>query len=427
MATLTAAAAVILASGAAASLAALLAALTALAIMCAATWAFLAYHATRRRIALCVLLATPLALIAFYIAIGMLLEVILCIALAAITATTARAALPDTDQETTQPTEQPADTASRPYLIMNPRSGGGKVEKYRLQEKATALGAEVQLLTEPGRHNPADLAAHAIDNGADLLGVAGGDGTQALVADVAATHDIPLLVICAGTRNHFAMDLGLDRNDPSHCLDALHDGVELRIDLGMIGDRAFVNNASFGAYAEIVQSPAYRNDKVGTALQKLPDLVGRHHGPRLDIRIDGHTVLTAPQAVLISNNPYDAGDIAGLGRRARLDRGVLGVLGIKVESGAQAAALLSRRGQEHALARFTGREVIVDADEPSIPVGIDGEAVLMPTPVRCTIRPRALRVLVPRTRPGVPAPHTTTDWTELGRTALGLPPLARPA
>ena len=86
-------------------------------------------------------------------------------------------------------------------------------------------------------------------DGADLLGVAGGDGTQALVAGIAAEHDLPFLVISAGTRNHFAMDLGLDRDRPDAGLDALTDGVELRLDLGLIGGRTFVNNASFGAYA----------------------------------------------------------------------------------------------------------------------------------------------------------------------------------
>src|ERR1700748_209442 len=100
-----------------------------------------------------------------------------------------------------------------------------------------------------------------VAGGADLLGVAGGDGTQALVADVAVEHGLPFLVISAGTRNHFALDLGLDRDDPSKCLDALIDGVELHVDLGVVNGRPFVNTVSFGAYAALVQSPEYRADK----------------------------------------------------------------------------------------------------------------------------------------------------------------------
>src|SRR5258708_39280373 len=106
-------------------------------------------------------------------------------------------------------------------MIMNRHWGGGKVERFHLQERASALGAGVGRLAGPRRIDVAELAANAVDGGADVLGVAGGDGTQALVADVAAARNVPFLVICAGTRNHFAMDLGLDRDDPSRCLDAL--------------------------------------------------------------------------------------------------------------------------------------------------------------------------------------------------------------
>jgi diacylglycerol kinase family enzyme len=236
------------------------------------------------------------------------------------------------------------------------------------------------------------------------------------VAGVAAQHDVPFMVIAAGTRNHFALDLGLDRDDPSASLDALTDGVELHIDLGLIGDRTFVNNTSFGAYAEIVQSPAYRDDKAGTTLEMLPDVLAGHRGARLTVRADGSPVLAAPQAVLVSNNPYGAGDAAGMGRRTRLDSGKLGLVGVRVASGRQAVALL-RGARSAGLTLLTAAEVVVDADTKEIPVGIDGEAVQMPVPVRCSIRPGVLRVRVPRNRPGVPAPKPRMDWSELAHLA----------
>jgi diacylglycerol kinase family enzyme len=227
-----------------------------------------------------------------------------------------------------------------------------------------------------------------------------------------------MMVISAGTRNHFALDLGLDRDDPASCLDALTDGVELRIDLGLIGDRTFVNNASFGAYAQVVQSPAYRDDKSGTALAMLPDLLSGHQGAHLVVRVDGQVVLDGPQAVLVSNNPYEIGDIAGLGRRPRLDQGVLGIVGVKISNAAQAAGLLRRAQRSRNVTVLAARDVVIEADQPHIPVGIDGESVLMPTPVHCTIRPLALRVRVPRERPGVPEPPPAMDWKRLGREAL---------
>jgi diacylglycerol kinase family enzyme len=299
---------------------------------------------------------------------------------------------------------------------MNPRSGGGKVVRFDLAAKAKALGAEVTLLDGPGYVDVAALVRDAVDRGADLLGVAGGDGTQALVAGIAADHDIPLLVISAGTRNHFALDLGLDRDDPSTCLQALADGEEVRVDLGYIGDRPFVNNASFGAYAEIVQSPEYRDNKEGTILSMLPDLLTTGSG-NLSVRV-GDVSVASTQAILISNNPYGSGRISDMGRRNRLDQGVLGVIAGRLDSATRAIGLL-RRERGRTLTVLTGPEAIVDADAAEIPVGIDGEAVSVATPVHCTIRPRALRVRLPRDRPGVPAPATRIQWDRLWRLAAG--------
>jgi diacylglycerol kinase family enzyme len=308
---------------------------------------------------------------------------------------------------------------------MNPRSGGGKVARFGLKDKAEALGATVALLEGPEIVDVGQLAREAVADGADLLGVAGGDGTQALVAGIAAEHDIPLLVISAGTRNHFALDLGLDREDPSRCLDALRDGVELQVDLGFIGERPFVNNASFGAYATVVQSPAYRDDKANTTAEMLPELLVGHQGPRLVARA-GNLTVEGPQAVLVSNNVYGMGDIAGLGRRARMDRGTLGMFGVTVASAVQAAGLL-RGAHSRGLTMLAAPEVIIDADASQIPVGVDGEALVLDTPVRCTVQPLALRVRVPRDRPGVPDPKPAISWKRLWQMALTLPGTAETA
>ncbi|MFB0614830.1 diacylglycerol kinase family protein [Streptomyces sp. AGS-58] len=289
--------------------------------------------------------------------------------------------------------------ARRPYLIVNPRSGGGKASRFRIAERARAFGAQVFLIDHSLTQDMATVARRAVDDGADLLGVAGGDGTQALVAEVAAKRGLPFLVIPAGTRNHFAMDLGLDREDPSAALEALTDGVELHVDLGYAGQRVFVNNVSFGAYAALVQDPAYRDDKLGTAVRILPEFLARHEGPELVVRA-GPLTVEGPDAVLVSNNPYQVDDPAGLGRRAHLDSGLLGVLAARAETPAETAARL-RSGQPHGLTRLaTPDDVVVYADVPVLPAGLDGEAVSLPTPVRCRVSPRALRVWVPRHRPG---------------------------
>jgi diacylglycerol kinase family enzyme len=316
------------------------------------------------------------------------------------------------DQPDWRMPEHPAEPPARhPYLIMNPKSGGGKVEKFDLKRKAEELGAEVFLIGGAEPVDVAEVAREAVAQGADLLGVAGGDGTQALVAGIAAQHGIPFVVISAGTRNHFALDLGLNRDDPSACLGALSDGVELRVDLGMINGQVFVNNASFGAYAEVVETPAYRDDKLNTTLNLLPDLLQGQRGVRLSARADD-TEIRSPQALLVANNPYGTGDIAGLSRRARLDAGVLGVIGVKVRNVQQAVDLL--RGRRAVGVRvLSTKKIEITANAPQIPVGVDGEALSMSTPVVCTISPGALRVWVPRDRPGIVPPKPPLNWARL--------------
>ena len=385
--------------------------LAAAVVSVASAYFFLARRGLWRWLSLTVFIVVPIAVIVVYAFQDLLWIALLSAAVWLLASVTARLALTGKQADWHMP-EHPAQAPARhPYFIMNPKSGGGKVGKFDLKRKAEDLGAEVFLIGGPEPVDVAQVAREAVSKGADLLGVAGGDGTQALVAGIAAEHGLPFVVISAGTRNHFALDLGLDREDPAACLNALSDGVELRVDLGVINGQTFVNNASFGAYAEIVETPAYRGDKLNTTLNTLPDLLQGHRGAHLRARADG-TEIEAPQALLVSNNAYGTGDIAGLGRRVRLDRGTLGVVAVTVSSAAQAVGLLRGR---HAtgLTVLTTKQIEIAADTPQIPVGVDGESILMSAPVTCSVSPGALRVWVPRDRPGIPAPKAHMDWARL--------------
>lgn len=406
----------LVAAGFAGTVALVVTGLGAVLVSVAAIYWFLISRGFLRWCALALAVLAPLVVVVLYIQASLLREVIISLALVFVALVCARAALREPGEGKAMK-EHPAPTWEHAFLVMNPRSGGGKVVKFDLQRKAEELGAEVALLEGPGPVDVDALTRQAVERGADLLGVAGGDGTQALVAGIAAEHNLPFLVISAGTRNHFALDLGLDREDPSGCLEALKDGVELHVDLGKINGRTFVNNSSFGVYAEVVQSPAYRDDKAGTVLQMLPDLIKGAKGARLRAEVGGVTV-DGPQAVLVSNGPYGSNDLAGLGRRTRLDRGVLGAVALSAASTREAVGLL-RRATKHGLIQRTAPEVVVGADVPEIPVGVDGEALLMTTPVRCTIEPGALRVLVPRNRPGVPPAQPSLDLVRLRELAWG--------
>ncbi|WP_149828222.1 diacylglycerol/lipid kinase family protein [Streptomyces tailanensis] len=390
----------------------------------ASLWWVLTRRGAARIAAGALAVAAPVVVIWWFAAVNLLWVVVVTAALWGVAVWSGKFALSSTKSHQVHVREHRTPPPTRPFLIMNPKSGGGKVGRFRLKEKAERLGATVHLLDPSHPEDVAVLARDAVRAGADLLGVAGGDGTQAQVAAVAAAYDVPLLVISAGTRNHFAMDLGLDRDNPAACLDALTDkGVELHVDLGYASGHPFVNNASFGAYAAVVQSPAYRDDKVRTTLELLPELLTHQRGPRLTARI-GDAVIDAPQAVLVSNNVYRSDDLVGLGRRERLDAGVLGVVGIRVDSAAEAAGLVLGPNAS-GLSLLIADEIVVEADRPEIEVGIDGEALVLPTPVHCRVSQKALRVRVPRDRPGVPEPKPPLDWRRLrklaaavGRTAL---------
>ncbi|MGW8895373.1 diacylglycerol/lipid kinase family protein [Streptomyces sp. NPDC055752] len=395
--------------------------LAGLAVCAVGAWWFLAHRGAVRVLGAGLAVGALVAVLALFLNGGLWFTAPVGVVLWAGALGCARGALRADRRPDPAPAAVPPSRLPRhAVLIMNPASGGGKVARFGLVARAEALGARVILLRPGIRTDVEELARKAVAEGADLLGVAGGDGTQALVAAVAAEHDLPFLVVSAGTRNHLAMDLGLDRTDPSRCLDALTDGVELRVDLGDVAGRAFVNTVSFGVYAAIVQRPEYRDAKAGTALDALPDLLAGGAGERLDALADDRPV-EGQQALLVSNNPYSSADPLDLGRRPRLDGGELGVLGIRVDGAAQAADIAVRGSMSPALTMLTSRRVEVRAGAASIPVAVDGEALTLPTPVVCTLRPRALRVLVPRDRPGAVDQVPELDWRRIATLALDRP------
>ena len=184
--------------------------------------------------------------------------------------------------------------------------------------------------------------------------MAGGDGSQALVASVAMAADVPLVCVPAGTRNHFALDLGLDRNDVVGALDAFDAAVERRIDLAEVNGRVFVNNVSLGVYAKIVQSPEYRDAKRQTTAAMLPELLGPGAEP-FDLHFVGPdgTRQDGAQIIQVSNNPYVLTSLAGFGSRARLDTGTLGIAAAKVRGASDVAAFVAAESAGR-LDRFSG-------------------------------------------------------------------------
>jgi diacylglycerol kinase family enzyme len=292
---------------------------------------------------------------------------------------------------------------ARAVLLMNPWSGGGKVERFALADEAKKRGIET--ITLQRGDDLRQLALDAVET-ATVIGMAGGDGSQALVAEVAMRHDVPYVCIPAGTRNHLALDLGLDRDDVVAALAGFTEGVERKIDMALVNDRVFVNNVSLGVYAEIVRSDAYRDAKLATMERMLPDLLGPNAKP-MDLRFtdDAGKAHETAQLLMISNNPYRLDHLIGVGSRPRMDTGVLGILAVEIKSAAQAAALyaletVGRARDFGGWLEWSAPTFTVDSDAP-IAAGIDGESISLPSPLRFELIPQALTVLLPPTAIGL--------------------------
>jgi len=329
--------------------------------------------------------------------------------------------------DSTHPAARPARARSG-VLLINPKSGGGKAERFDLPGEARKRGIRAVVL-ERG-DDLLELAEQALSDGADVIGMAGGDGSQALVATVAMRHNVPHVCIPAGTRNHFALDLGLDRDDVIGALDAFTDGVERRIDLARVNDHVFVNNASLGVYAEVVQSDAYRDAKLETWTKMLPELLGPG-APPIDLEFDGPdgTELSDAPLVLVSNNPYQLTSLAGAGTRARLDTGRLGLVAARITGASDIAefVMFETVGQAqrfHGLLEWSEVRFEVRSSSP-VAVGLDGEALMLEPPLQFVSLPGALRVRLPeRASNGIAATSasfTRDNLRTLSRIATGHP------
>jgi diacylglycerol kinase family enzyme len=290
-------------------------------------------------------------------------------------------------------------------LLCNPWSGGGKVERFGLVDLAAQLGVET--ITLDRGLDLEQLARDAVARGADCLGMAGGDGSQALVASIAIEARIPFVCVSAGTRNHLALDLGLDRDDPRRSMYAFRDAVERRVDYATVNDRLFVNNVSLGVYAEIVQQESYRDAKLETTKNLLPEMLGRQAEPfDLEFTTPDGQEIDGAIVVMVSNNPYVTSTVPDAAERRRLDGGELGIFAVTTRTGGDAARLLaaSALGQRRRSAfwhEFTASEFEVRSRSGVAFAGVDGEAVELPTPLRFRIHPVGLRLLVPKGNLGI--------------------------
>lgn len=281
---------------------------------------------------------------------------------------------------------RPVPRPDRPVLFVNPRSGGGTAVRLRLAERARELGIEPVIL-EPGQ-DLAALVADAVDRGADALGMAGGDGSMAVVAGTASAHGLPFACVPAGTRNHFARDLGVLRRDVVGAMEALTTGLERSIDLGEVNGAPFVDNVILGFYGDAVRQEGYRDARLRTLVATARDALGpRAPASGIAVMDDRGREHRDPAVVLVSNNPYAVERTVARETRPRLDSGRLGIV------------VLDRPAPRRTDRAWVATSLEVAAEDATH-AGRDGEAVTLVPPLRFAIRPLALRVRISARHPG---------------------------
>lgn len=275
------------------------------------------------------------------------------------------------------------DPLGRKVLIVNPRSGGGKAPRAGIAERAREQGVDVIELGPD--QDLAEAVDQALAGGATALGMAGGDGSMATVASAALSRGLPFICIPTGTRNHFALDLGLDTDAPAGALKAFEDGVETPIDVGEVNGHMFLNCVSLGVYGEAVRKSEYREEKTRTLLETAHAVLGPSgEAPQLQLVDDQGTEHHDPAIVLVSNNPYElAPPTERRGRRA-LHGGALGII------------VIDRPAVEKPpSARAWSATSVAVGGPATVHAGIDGEAVDLDPPLEFVIRPGALKVRLP--------------------------------
>ncbi len=212
---------------------------------------------------------------------------------------------------------------------------------------------------------------------------------------------MPFVPIPFGTRNHFARDIGLDRDDPIGAL-AAFEGSEQRVDVGVVSGRLFLNNVSLGLYASMVHVEKHdRRTRAGAVARIVPAALGRARRPlELAFEVSGKRETRRILMLVVANNDYGMGSLTDMTARERLDEGLLHAYMIEAVGRARLVGLLARAAADrlegaHGWTEWTAARFRVDSRRERVRAALDGEPVVFRPPLEFEIKPRALRVLVP--------------------------------
>ena len=289
-------------------------------------------------------------------------------------------------------------------LVLNSRSGGAADDLLeRLAGLYRAAGAEVIPHVPKSGADLLRLAKEAARERPPLVVAAGGDGTVNAVASALVGSGSALGVIPCGTLNHFARDLAIPLDAPAAVVATL-EGRAREIDVGAVNGRVFLNNSSIGFYPAMVHQRTKQQRRLGRSkwqamLWAAHTVLRRHPFLQLALDLDGKTYRRRTPFVFVGNNVYEMQGF-DIGRRARLDAGVLSVyvthrggrLGLLALA---ARALLGNLEQSRDFEAATAAELRIESRHKRRLVATDGEVAAMDLPLTYRVRPSALRVIAP--------------------------------
>ena len=289
-------------------------------------------------------------------------------------------------------------------VILNVRSGtSAPIDTARLRHAFHVAGLDVQLYEAKTGDEIVALTLNAIASAPPMIVAGGGDGTVSAVAAELVDRDIPLGVLPLGTLNHFARDLRIPAEVES-AVRLLATGQPVRVDVGEVNGRVFLNNSSIGLYTRLVRHRDHLVHRLGrnkwTALLRAAWTVLRRY-PQLSVRVrvGGEDLVRRTPLVFVGNNMY-AMEGLQIGRRVRVDAGTLSLY-IPRRQGRSALFRIALRavfGRLNAVRDFdslAGAEILVETQRSFVRIAIDGEVTGSETPLRYRIRPGALRVIAP--------------------------------
>jgi diacylglycerol kinase family enzyme len=243
----------------------------------------------------------------------------------------------------------------------------------------------------------------AVEWGAKLLIVVGGDGSVSAAAQALAGTDCALGILPLGTLNHLARDLGLPF-ELEKAAAAIASGKPRAIDVAEVNGRVFVNNAAIGLYPLMVLDRDSQQDRLGRS-KRLALLVAsartllRFHHQRLRLRAGSGDERVDTPLLFVGNNDYQLA-VPGTGQRETLDDGCLSILVMRKKNrrgflAAVGRALLGMTREDDMERMEAVKQLQVDSERSSIEVALDGEPVGMRPPLKFGIRPKALKVIAP--------------------------------